>query len=161
MDAAQRMGATQSKGRQSNILGLELLLNLVWLATAVSLFALLWRQLRSDAGRGRAVQRYLAAAVLSFLLLPVISMTDDLHAMSMMAEGERTGGKMIASQDEAQHSSQVMFLLPAGEAAQLEAPLFCFGILDGRSPVSSARPQYISSRSNRAPPSEQVPVTTA
>lgn len=47
-------------------------------------------------GRINERQRYLTVFVLCFLLLPVISMTDDLHAMVAMAESERTG-KLVAA----------------------------------------------------------------
>ena len=141
-----------SEGQLLIFWSVELLLNLVWLATAFSLFALLWRQLRRNAGAGRVAQRYLSAAVLSFLLLPVISMTDDLHAMTMMAEGERAGGKMVASQDDAPHSTPLMFLPSADGAAPLKAPLFCLGTLDIRSIGHNVLPLFFPSHSDRAPP---------
>lgn len=42
-----------------------------------------------SAWTGKPSRRFLTVVVLSFLLLPVISMTDDLHAMATMAESER------------------------------------------------------------------------
>ncbi|MHB8301454.1 MAG: hypothetical protein ACYDC6_01260 [Acidobacteriaceae bacterium] len=81
---------------------MELLFNLAWLVVSAALLASLQsRRARSSAPAGEANRgrRCLAVFLLSFLLLPAISMTDDLHAMTTMAEGERTYRKISAAQN--------------------------------------------------------------
>lgn len=79
---------------------MELFLNLVWLFTTIGLFGSLWWQQRHapqcrGAGAASNPTRLITAIVLSFVLLPVISMTDDLHATATMAESERTDRRII------------------------------------------------------------------
>lgn len=73
---------------------MELLLNLLWLAASVSLAVLL---LNSRGRRGVASQNYvhshsvawISYLVLVAMLLPVISMTDDLRALTTPTDGEQ------------------------------------------------------------------------
>lgn len=70
---------------------MELLLNLVWLLLALPAFWL-WQR-RTDAlvpGRVSSLQCLLALGCAAVLLFPVISATDDLHAMR--GEIEESGG---------------------------------------------------------------------
>ncbi len=71
---------------------LELLLNLIWFLLAVGLWAGLAWSLRRARGRSEhahsAVERCIAALVLTFVLLPVISMTDDLQSIATVEERE-------------------------------------------------------------------------
>ena len=64
---------------------MELLLNIAWLALSV-LLAFLWKkELRDIAVRSQRPDvrvQLVALALLVIILLPVISMTDDMHAMS-------------------------------------------------------------------------------
>jgi hypothetical protein len=81
---------------------LELFLNLAWLLISLAIVAGLQWRLRQEQRNGVAGYcsrnaRLLAAVVLAFLLLPVISMTDDLHAIPMMAESERGARTVLVS----------------------------------------------------------------
>ena len=98
---------------------MELLLNLVWLLISVAIFAGLALSLRRERQRGfeehaSPYLRYISALVLVFILLPVISMTDDLHAMPMMAEGERAVRAQAAdTSQQQQHKMRVPVLFLA------------------------------------------------
>jgi hypothetical protein len=78
---------------------LELLLNLVWVLVSAGIFFLVAAPShpQSRYRRYSSLTRCVAALVLTFLLLPVISMTDDLHAMPAMADGERAAKPSIAT----------------------------------------------------------------
>ena len=69
---------------------MELFLNLVWLLLALPAYSL-WRSARSaqSGGRFSSLQCFLALAGVLILLFPVVSATDDLHAMR--AEIEESG----------------------------------------------------------------------
>jgi hypothetical protein len=69
---------------------MELLLNLVWLLLALPAYGL-WRRTRGAHPRGSitSLQCSLALGCALFLLFPVVSATDDLHAMR--AESEEPG----------------------------------------------------------------------
>lgn len=87
---------------------MELLLNLVWLLVCIVLFSLLEISLQRERRRGYTGQasacvRHVSALVLAFILLPVISMTDDLHYLPMMAEGERSVRAQAADSPQQQH----------------------------------------------------------
>lgn len=97
---------------------MELLLNLVWLLISAAIFAGLALSLRRERQRGfeehaSPYLRYISALVLVFILLPVISMTDDLHAMPMMAEGERAVRAQAADTSQQQHKMRVPVLFLA------------------------------------------------
>ncbi|HET9100718.1 MAG TPA: hypothetical protein VFN62_10030 [Acidobacteriaceae bacterium] len=80
---------------------MELLLNLLWLAASASLGVLL---LNSRGGRGVASQdrihshfaAWISYLILIAMLLPVISMTDDLQAMVTPKDGEQIVRRMEA-----------------------------------------------------------------
>lgn len=63
---------------------MELALNLAWLMLAVSMIVL-WLHFAPQAGRDRRVQ-FVALALVIIVLLPAISMTDDLMAAQNPAE---------------------------------------------------------------------------
>lgn len=65
---------------------MELALNLVWMFTAVVLLGL-WHRYAPRRGAGRLLQ---AAALIALilLLLPVVSVTDDLHFSAVASETE-------------------------------------------------------------------------
>lgn len=72
---------------------MELLSNLVWLAVSISLWGLwLWR--RRGGRKGSLVPgvglQIVALAMLTAVLLPPISLTDDLHSCQLPAEIKRT-----------------------------------------------------------------------
>lgn len=131
---------------------MEVLLNLVWLLTAVSLFTLSLRRFPGNAQNGHASQRFLAIAVLTFLLLPVISMTDDLHAVTMLAEGDRAYGKQATDLEHVSHSAQPSFIASAAIDASLDAPLVCFGLIEAPTVAFPVPSQFFPSHSGRAPP---------
>jgi hypothetical protein len=112
----------------------ELLLNLLWLAASASMAVLL---LNSRGRRGGASQDYVhshSAAWISYLvliamLLPVISMTDDLQAMVTPADGEQIARRFEAAvpSHSPMHLHPTMFLqvrsvwlAPVVEARPLE-----------------------------------------
>lgn len=72
---------------------LELLFNLAWLVVAVSLWGL-WLVRRCSVRKGSLLPalgaQVIALAILTAVLLPVISMTDDLHACQLPAEIRRS-----------------------------------------------------------------------
>jgi hypothetical protein len=128
----------------------EVLFNLVWLITGTLLFGLVRHQLRHNAQNWRLWQKYLAVAVLSFMLLPVISITDDLHAMTILAEGER-----VCRADAANSPSRAAlphFLPAAGSDALLNPPLLCLGRIDAPKDASALSPRFFPVRAGRAPP---------
>ena len=131
---------------------MEVLFNFVWLTTAASLFVLLWRQIPREVRSRRISQQYLAVALLSFLLMPVISMTDDLHPMTMVAEGERTHDKGASVSNGSFHAVQPAFLPSAGSNTWLDQPLFCFGAISTPKDAPAVASPFFPSRSSRAPP---------
>jgi hypothetical protein len=72
---------------------LELLSNLVWLAVAISLWGL-WFLRRRGVGKRSLFHsvgtEVIALAMLTTILLPAISITDDLHACQLPAEIKRS-----------------------------------------------------------------------
>ena len=135
---------------------MELLLNLVWLLISAAIFAGLALSLRRERQRGfeehaSPYLRYISALVLVFILLPVISMTDDLHAMPMMAEGERAVRAQAADTSQQQHKMRVPVLfLAALVILQGQPHLLATAISDSFVPIA---PLWKSPQTaNRAPP---------
>ena len=134
---------------------MELLFNLVWLFLSLALLASMHRRCARSQRSARALDsfhRYLTVVVLSFMLLPVISMTDDLHAMTTMAEGERTDRKISAAQNP--HLQDHPLFHPAYTTASLPVE-YCSGCYEIVSPtcllpVIALRPTRL--HSDRAPP---------
>jgi hypothetical protein len=94
---------------------MELLLNLVWLLLAVPAYWLWRRSGNARAGQGfGAVQILLALACVLVLLFPVISATDDLHAMRAEIEESPVSKRSIrqASTDRAS-AWNIRLLTPA------------------------------------------------
>lgn len=110
----------------------ELLLNLLWLAASVSLGFLL---LNSRGRRRIASEDYIrshSAAWVSYLvliamLLPVISMTDDLQAMVTPADGEQIVRRMEAA-------------VPGHSPIHLHPTVFLQARSAWLAPVSESRP---------------------
>jgi len=75
---------------------MELLLNLTWLLLALPAYWL-WQRSSSTRAQGKlgSVQCLLALACLLVLLFPVISATDDLHAMRAEMEESSPGKRSI------------------------------------------------------------------
>jgi hypothetical protein len=136
----------------------ELLLNIVWLLTVLLLFTAPVLQAhtslpgRFSSSPVRIPRRYIALIILSFLLLPVISMTDDLYAMATMAESDRTDRTISAVQND--HLQNCFLIHPASTASspQVEYCSVCYGTIDPICllPAMALRPASVLS--DRAPP---------
>lgn len=89
---------------------MELLLNLAWLLLAVPAYWL-WRGSRTSLGAGRSssLQCLLALVCMLVILFPVISATDDLHAMRAEMEESPLSKRSIrqASYDKATASKSL------------------------------------------------------
>lgn len=75
---------------------MEVLSNLVWLAVAIALWGLWFANLRGARKKSLLPAigvQVMALAMLTGILLPVISVTDDLQASHMPAEVERTSAR--------------------------------------------------------------------
>ncbi len=78
---------------------MELLLNLLWLLLALPAYCL-WRDARNSrrSGSPSPLQCLLALGCVLVLLFPVVSATDDLHAMrSEMEESSKRGTRQVAT----------------------------------------------------------------
>ena len=136
---------------------MELLLNLAWVLMAVPAYWL-WRQCAgARASRGvSALQCLLALGCVLVLLFPVISATDDLHAMRTEMEESSTSKRAVRQAGGDKHSAWVNRLQgppalvanvewpPAPEAGLLEVSVSCLAPLArpcdwhaGRAPPSS------------------------
>jgi hypothetical protein len=81
---------------------LELFFNLVWVALSVTLFGLWVRDRRNqdpshqgrNPSRARLIWQLTALAVLIVVLLPAVSLTDDLQACTAPAETEHIGRRI-------------------------------------------------------------------
>ncbi len=131
---------------------MELLLNLVWVATSILLIARWIWSIRE--GRTEfAWTKLLALALLLVLLFPVISMTDDLVAMSTPAEVEH-----MMRRGEASVALVAVGGLLGGFAAialmvlSLGAPLFCTFRIRARVFVVTQLAGFIRSCGVRPPP---------
>ncbi|MHB1935195.1 MAG: hypothetical protein ACYCOR_01260 [Acidobacteriaceae bacterium] len=96
---------------------MELLLNLVWLAASAVLGALLLKSRSRRTGVSADYVHSDSAAWISYLiliamLLPVISMTDDLQAMVTLTDGEQIARRFetAAPDHSAVHLHAVLFL---------------------------------------------------
>jgi len=75
---------------------MELLCNLVWLAVAIALWSFWFarrRRAKTAAILPAIAVQLISLAALTAILLPVISITDDLQAANNPAEVERSAGK--------------------------------------------------------------------
>lgn len=79
---------------------MELLLNLVWLAIAATAFFswARWRRISSSRAVPPMLRGLLVVSCILLLLLPVISITDDLGQMPTLAEGNRLQDVLKASE---------------------------------------------------------------
>lgn len=82
----KRAPATDQERRDRYNHSMELALNLVWMFTAVVLLGL-WHRHAPRRGVGRLLQAS-ALMALVLLLLPVVSVTDDLHFSAVASETE-------------------------------------------------------------------------
>ncbi|MFZ0419609.1 MAG: hypothetical protein WAM04_16030 [Candidatus Sulfotelmatobacter sp.] len=136
---------------------MELLLNLAWVLMALPAYWL-WRQCAgARASRSvRALQCLLALGCVLVLLFPVISATDDLHAMRTEMEESSTSKRAVRQTGGDKHSAWINRLQgppalvahiewpPAPQAGLLEVSAFClptlakpFALHAGRAPPCS------------------------
>ena len=131
---------------------MELLLNLLWLFLAMPAFWL-WHYSRTapEKRRSSPIHCLLALGCLLVVLFPVISATDDLHAMR--AEMEEPNGKrsICRAGSDRPHCSKCQFQ-PA--LSSFSDPLLGgeFGFYIPLAPESFARAVSLVIRAGRAPP---------
>ena len=132
---------------------MELLLNLVWVLMALPAYWL-WRR---DAGvrQGRKFssrQVFLALGCVLVLLFPVISATDDLHAMR--AEMEESASKRTVRQAGGEkHSAWVNRLQGPPAARAVWAPPPVIGLLEVSDTILVPLARRCDLHAGRAPPS--------
>ena len=134
---------------------MELLLNLAWLLLVLPAYGI-WRQgaLRKRQNRFNSRQGLLALGCLLVLLFPIISATDDLHAMraEMEEPGATKRSVRQASQDKFSVKVSRLHNSPAiRENASAFAPS-CDGCRESLIPSSSPLPAPSILRAGRAPP---------
>jgi hypothetical protein len=130
---------------------MELLLNLAWLLLALPAYCL-WRR---DARKVSSLQSLLALACALVLLFPVISASDDLHAMCAEMEDSSTNKRTVRPAGGDKHSAWVNRLQapPAAvsSAVRLVVPEAGFLELSADCVSPFARPSVF--HGGRAPPS--------
>lgn len=94
---------------------MEVFFNLVWVALCIALFAVWLRGVRQERKHSLLPgvrTQIVAIAMLAIILLPVISLTDDLQAMNTPAEAEHLfrRGDLEHAVDRALHSLPVAFV---------------------------------------------------
>jgi hypothetical protein len=138
---------------------MELLLNLTWLLLALPAYWLWRRSFRARAhGRLGSLQCLLALACLLVLLFPVISATDDLHAMRTEME-ESSPGKRGARQAAGEKTSvwhSRWQTLPAVVAATASFAWLAEGRHESFSVPQSEPAAPLVLRASRAPPRSRL-----
>jgi hypothetical protein len=105
-----------SEGHAPRFLFMELLLNLAWLLLALPAYWL-WRRAAGSRPKtgARSVECLLALGCVLVLLFPVISASDDLHAMRAEMEDSSVSKRSVGQTSSARHSAAVNGLQgPAG-----------------------------------------------
>jgi hypothetical protein len=138
---------------------MELLLNLTWVLLAVPAYWL-WRRSFSTRAQGRlgSLQCLLSLACLLVLLFPVISATDDLHAMRTEME-ESSPGKRGARQAAGEKTSvwhSRWQTLPAVVTATASFALLVEGRHQSFSVPQSEPAAPVVFRASRAPPHSRL-----
>ena len=138
-----------------NLTVLEAVFNLIWLALSFALLGLwLWSQRRwADASlRTTTRMQIMALAILIVILLPVVSLTDDLQACTAPAEAEHLTrrGDLQAHADSPLHTALIVV------AALLSFPQASgFQTISHLSPameIVTPSEDYLSIVGNRPPP---------
>lgn len=145
---------------------MELFLNLIWLAVSVALGTLLILQRRrSGAAPQRGVYKscsfadcasrsstvWLAYLVLIALILPAISMTDDLLAMTVSSDGEQIARRYDCSPGVRQQLDLHVAVIHAVPDVS-STPLLCTGIVETESSPRISHPILTECLRDRAPP---------
>jgi hypothetical protein len=128
---------------------MEIILNLAWAACSIGLI-LLWVRVRDSDPSTRRVQ-LMALAMVVLLLLPVISLSDDLLAMQAPAETDSGARRVTVPSEYPSVATQPLMSLPEENLAGL--------LLSGFAQVSVERerlaphpPVLIRSLDRRPPP---------
>jgi hypothetical protein len=134
---------------------MELLCNLAWAAVSVALWSswLVRRRHSKTASILPAIALQLVSlAALTAILLPVISITDDLQAANNPAEVERSAGKrdQLFSLQQADHGTPgvVAIVVPILRPSLLAR----FSILPAESSVSAQGTSWLHTQWSRPPP---------
>ena len=135
---------------------MELLLNLTWLVVSGALGLLLVASRRSGEAvsgkhtysRGTA---WISYAILIALLLPAISMTDDLMAMVAPTDGEQIARRYEATAGVPQHAKLQVAMLPVVPGG-FHTPLVVLGNLEVLSAFDAFSPLLPQHTPGRAPP---------
>ena len=133
----------------------ELFFNLVWSVLSLIL-GFLWirglRESRKNPARPRAIYQLIALSMLILILLPVVSLTDDLHTMAGPVESEHITRRVNYFPGTDQ---------PADIASLLHAQLFVSRFLPQlrsstpavqSTPIIYIRPGFTRQAANRPPP---------
>ena len=138
---------------------MEVLLNSIWLAVAITAFLFWWTGKKQGTVRHRDHNRryrFLALACALVLLFPIISLTDDLHAeQAAMEDSSRSvmkarnmlqgclragSSSFLAAVTQAPYTAAVLHLF-SGTVVMVETPVLCLTLVsshEGRSPPSQA-----------------------
>lgn len=133
----------------------ETFFNLLWVAITIALGAA-WlsgrRNRRAQSVLPAIGVQFVALALLAVILLPAISLTDDLQATTNPAETERLSrrGDLQPSPDQPMHPIPValaLFVVP-----RILQPLRTTGMLPNAQPVSQQESGFFSAVETRPPP---------
>ena len=132
---------------------MELLLNLVWIALAITAFVCFVRRARSRGGKRTDYGRSLfALACILLILFPIISASDDLHPAQAVVEEPTKRIQQLASPFQMPASHSIVPLLPLLFSLWLALPLTLW---QWRKPVA-VRPRavegFTGSFDGRSPP---------
>ena len=135
---------------------MELLLNLAWLLLAFPAYWL-WRRRETSAPQGRSFgscQGLLALGCVLVLLFPVISATDDLHAMRAEMEEPGTSKRSVRQASPDKFSVKVSRLHHSPAILENASPFApsCDGWRESVITSSSPLPAPSILRAGRAPP---------
>lgn len=133
----------------------EIFFNLLWMAITIALGAA-WlssrRNHRAQSLLPAIGVQFVALAMLAVILLPVISLTDDLQATTNPAETERFSrrGDLQPSPDQPVHPVPVALALLV--APRIFPPLRATGLVPDAQPVSQQKSGFSSAVETRPPP---------
>jgi hypothetical protein len=140
----------------------EIFFNLMWVAVTVALVAA-WCSTHPRSGhaplRPSVPAQLIALAVLAAILLPVISLTDDLQATANPAETEHVSRRagLQGSPDQQSHRQAVPLALPV--AAPTIPSLALLGSIAAERPASQQAFGFSQGLPTRAPPLAREPAT--
>lgn len=134
---------------------MELLLNLAWMLLALPAYWLWRRQGNSQFMRGRGpMQALLALGCVLVLLFPVISASDDLHAMRAEMEDSSISKRTVRQASGEKHAHCLNHLQNSASIAASASPLYLAesGLLENSAGAVSALGPNASFHAGRAPP---------